>query len=600
MRVRKLSIRNFRGIKTFDWNVDTNFVCLVGPGDSTKTTILDALGLVLSSRYNISFTDAEFFDCNPEQAIEITAVVTELPNALIEERSHGKNRSGIRANGDLINDPVGDSDVEECLVIRLRVDADLEPIWEVIRPDEEVGEFISAGDRRKLGFFRIGDFADAHLKWSRSSALSSLTSSKTEATHAVVEAHRHARNAITGLSETPLHEVSRHVQKRALTLGAAAFNNLRPGLDPAVTTSTATLILHEGNVPLTSYGLGSRRLTSLAIQDSAVSGESILAIDELEYGLDPHRLVHLLRYLREKATHKSVQVFLTTHSPLALSTLGASEMQVIRSESGTTTATQVPNELNATDQDITQGLMRERPSALLAKRVVVGEGATEAGFIRYALAAWDAERSDPLELTAVTNGCVATNGGGDSQAPNRARALRLLGYPTFLIVDGDVSSNAEAIAAAIQAGVDVLQWSEGFALEDVVVRALAWNDLQALVNLAADETSEESVRAAVAAQLGVQALENLTVEEWRDEFGDDVVQSAIASAAKAKKIGGQDKSDSKAWFKREDRGECLGRLVFEARPRIDADTELIRGLRRLKNFVTPVQTTTSASGDGTS
>jgi putative ATP-dependent endonuclease of the OLD family len=600
MRVRKLSVRNFRGVKTFDWAIDTNFVCLVGPGDSTKTTILDALGLVLSSRYNVSFTDAEFYDCNPEQPIQITAVVTDLPDALVKERSHGKNRSGIRSNGDLVNDPVDDYDVEECLVIRLRVDADLEPIWEVIRPGDEAGEFISASDRAKLGFFRIGDFADAHLKWSRSSALSSLTSSKTEATHAVVEAHRQARQAIISLSGTPLHEVSGHIQESALALGASAFTNLRPGLDPAVTTSTATLVLHEGNVPLTSYGLGSRRLTSLAIQDSAISGESILAIDELEHGLDPHRLVHLLRYLRAKATEDSIQVFLTTHSPLAVSTLDASEMQVIRSELGTTTATRVPAELQITDQDTAQGLMRERPSALLAKRVIIGEGATEAGFVRYALAAWDAERSDPLELTAVTNGCIATNGGGDSHAPNRARALCLLGYPTFLMIDGDVSTNAEAVAAAKQAGVDLLQWPEGLALEDVVVDALSWDDLQKLIELAADEASDESVRATVAAHLGVQPLEDLEVEQWRSRFGDDAVRSAISNAAKGKKVGSDTKSDGKSWFKREDRGERLGRLVFEARSRIDAETDLVRGLQRLKSFVTPAQTAKASTGDGAS
>lgn len=600
MRVRKLSIRNFRGIRTFDWNVDTNLICLVGPGDSTKTTILDALGLVLSSRYNVSFTDAEFYNCNPEQPIQITAVVTDLPDALVEERAHGKNRSGIRANGDLVNDPVDDDEVEECLVIRLRVDADLEPIWEVIRPDDEAGQFISASDRAKLGFFRIGDFADAHLKWSRSSALSSLTSSKTEAAHAVVEAHRQARQAILALQGTPLHEVSGHIQECALTLGASAFSNLRPGLDPAVTTSTATLVLHEGNVPLTSYGLGSRRLTSLAIQDSAISGESILAIDELEYGLDPHRLIHLLRYLRSKATQDSIQVFLTTHSPLAVSTLDATEMQVIRSESGTTTATRVPAELDLVDQDTTQGLMRERPSALLAKRVVVGEGATESGFIRYALAAWDAERLDPLELTAVTNGCVATSGGGDSQAPNRARALRLLGYPTFLMIDGDVTTNAEAVAAAKSAGVVLLQWPEGLALEDVVVNAFSWLDLQRLIDLAADETSDESVRATVGAHLGVNNLEYLNVEQWRSTFGDDTVRSAIAKAAKGKKVGTDTKSDGKAWFKREDRGERLGRLVFETRSRIDADTDLVRGLQQLKSFVTPAQTTKASFGDGAS
>jgi predicted ATPase len=73
-------------------------------------------------------------------------------------------------------------------------------------------------------------------------------------------------------------------------------------------------------------------------------------IDELENGLDPHRLIHLLRHLRAKATDDSMQVFITTHSPLVVSALDASEMQVIRSQNGTTTATPVPADLTSHEQ----------------------------------------------------------------------------------------------------------------------------------------------------------------------------------------------------------------------------------------------------------
>jgi hypothetical protein len=87
-------------------------------------------------------------------------------------------------------------------------------------------------------------------------------------------------------------------------------------------------------------------------------------------------------------------------------------------------------------------------------------------------------------LTALTNGCVAIDGEG-SQAPNRAKTLAVLGYPTFLMVDGDVDTNASAIAAAAEAGVELLRWPDGKALEDVVVEVLDWEDLQSLVELAA-------------------------------------------------------------------------------------------------------------------
>jgi hypothetical protein len=208
MRLRRLEISNYRGIRHLLCCVNTPFLCLVGPGDSTKTTVLDALGHVLSPRYNITFTDADFYGCDTSQPIVIEAVITELPDKLIEERAHGKNRSGINAAGELHHDPIDQDGVEECLIIRLTVDQSLEPVWEVVRPGDEGGDRITAAERAHLGFFRIGEHSDPHLRWGRSSALTSLTSSKTEATHAVVEAQRHARRAVHELKDTPLHEAA--------------------------------------------------------------------------------------------------------------------------------------------------------------------------------------------------------------------------------------------------------------------------------------------------------------------------------------------------------------------------------------------------------
>jgi predicted ATP-dependent endonuclease of OLD family len=43
MQIRNLQVKNFRGIKEFNWTIDSPVICLIGPGDSTKTTILDAI-----------------------------------------------------------------------------------------------------------------------------------------------------------------------------------------------------------------------------------------------------------------------------------------------------------------------------------------------------------------------------------------------------------------------------------------------------------------------------------------------------------------------------------------------------------------------------
>jgi hypothetical protein len=171
VRIRRVDIENFRGIKSLEWRLNSNFVALLGPGDSTKTTILDALGLALSSRYNVTFTDADFYNCELDHPIRIDVTVTGLPDSLIEEQTQGHNRSGIDSEGNLYHDPEEVEEAEECLIVRLSVDSTLEPIWSVVRPGDLEGERISASQRAQLGFFRIGDQVDTHLRWGRSAAL---------------------------------------------------------------------------------------------------------------------------------------------------------------------------------------------------------------------------------------------------------------------------------------------------------------------------------------------------------------------------------------------------------------------------------------------
>ena len=81
MRIRHLSVRNFRGIRELDWPVpDRNVMCLIGRGDSTKSTILEALRRVFHPQWNLSFDDADFHLCDPANPITIEVVLGRLPD----------------------------------------------------------------------------------------------------------------------------------------------------------------------------------------------------------------------------------------------------------------------------------------------------------------------------------------------------------------------------------------------------------------------------------------------------------------------------------------------------------------------------------------
>jgi putative ATP-dependent endonuclease of the OLD family len=57
-RIRRIIIANFRCIKQLTWVPSPGVNCLIGPGDSGKSTILDAIDYCLGARRNLQFSDA--------------------------------------------------------------------------------------------------------------------------------------------------------------------------------------------------------------------------------------------------------------------------------------------------------------------------------------------------------------------------------------------------------------------------------------------------------------------------------------------------------------------------------------------------------------
>lgn len=572
MMLRRLRIEHFRGIESADWSIDRRLVGLIGAGDSTKTTLLDALGLVLSPSYYPIITDGDFHGFDLSRSILIEAVVTDLPDNLVKESQLGKERSGLMPDGTLLHDPVDEA--EECLIIRLTISPELDPMWEVIRPESGDTRPISAGQRRQLGFFRLGERTDLHLRWARGSALSGLTDGTDGASSVILDAHRAAREAVFNAEPNALHTAASTVQRVAGNFGAGSFNELRPGLEPSSAASSHALVLHDREVPLSSFGLGTRRLASLSIQDQAMAGGSIIAIDEVEYGLEPHRLAQALRYLKNRTGSGELQVIMTTHSPIAVEALHANDLVVVHSnEAGGTICHPVPD-----DMDNVQGAFRKAPSALLGRRVLVCEGATEVGFMRGLLHQWDTEQIAAERPTAAATGTVIVNGKGGTQPAQSAQIFRRLGYPTCMLVDNDDRSIDEPVKDAEAVGVKVHRWTVGNALEDEVIQALPAEGLQALVMLAVDLKGQQSIQSAVGSRLNKEPLFGTDILYWQTQAqGDDeTIRKAIAGAAKKQQ-----------WFKNEDKGEELAGVLINYWGDLQG-TPLLRVVHELRAFVYPV------------
>jgi hypothetical protein len=390
--------------------------------------------------------------------------------------------------------------------------------------------------------FRVDDRIDNHLRWTRTSALTRLTDASHGTTGTLATANRAARVAVAESVTPELKALTSTVQERLSKLGSGAFTNLQPGLDVSSAAGGGNLALFDGEVPLTSHGLGTRRLAGITTQEMASEHKSIILIDEIEHGLEPHRLVHLLKHLRSE--DRPAQVFATTHSAVAVEQLNSSDLAVIRANHGQVTAAFIPDDLK-----FGQATLRGGPSAFLARRVVVTEGKTEFGLMLGLVNEWDRWFNDQGNGTSAAHGVAITNGGG-ANAPGRAMVLKTLGYDVALFLDHDVPGQKAEVDAAIAAGVEVVRWTEGRATEDELVHSLDAVGLTALLMLAATLNVDVSTvwSGLLNRKQPTQQVIDLDVVQWiaREHFTLESARALICLTAR-----------KQGWFKDIDKGRAL-------------------------------------------
>lgn len=557
MQIRHVLIKNFRGIKQLEWTIFSPIMCLIGAGDSTKSTVLDAIEYALSPRWNLTFEDCDFHAGNTDNPIEIIVTVGQISDELFKQEKFGLLMRGWSPQHEIHDEPQ-DGD-EHVLSIKLKVEKSLEPEWGVVCDRDTEGRSISSKDREKLGMNRLGTFIDKHLYWGQGSALSSLTTDGREnAAPVIVDAHRQAREAAKVEDIGVFKSTADRAEKIAEVLGYKPKNNLRPALDPrSINIGLGAIAIHDGNIPLRLSGLGSRKLFALGIQLACVEDGALLLIDEIENGLEPHRIRHLLNHL-EKAVNKDTgqagQVIMTSHSYTVIVELPVTYVYVARSIEGVTIIKKVPKELQPT--------VRAVPDSLLGNKVIVCEGKTEVGFIRALSNYWIEQKSrSPISYYGV----VVVDGVGTS-SPNRASELADLGYATCLFIDGDKLNELQPDVNSLNAkGIKVLHWNRQKAIEQAIASDISWDALKNLIGLGITEKGDESVFDAVWSRVGNPGRKmSNNIDEWlASGIPEESIRNAIGESAKVKE-----------WFKRIDLGEELGKIVVADLPNLSGKETL--------------------------
>jgi putative ATP-dependent endonuclease of OLD family len=528
--------------------VDHHFVLgrrlhrLIGPGDAGKSSVLDAIDTCLGARRSVSFSDADFHALDVTKPISISITLGELDDGLKSMETYGNYLRSFDAGKGLIDDEP-ETGLETVLTLNLAVKSDLEPVWTLVSERAEAlgqARYLTWGDRIRLCPTRIGAFAENDLAWRRGSVLTKLSDEKAETSGALADAARQARLAFGDIADKQLAETLDIVGTTARDLGIDIGKHPKALLDAhSVSFSGGTIALHnEAGIPLRGLGTGSARLLVAGLQRKAAKEATVILVDEVEHGLEPHRLVRLLHSIGSKETPPPLQAFLTTHSPVVVRELAADQLTVLRP------AKDGHDVIVVGSRDDIQGTVRVFPEAFLSSSILVCEGASEVGLVR----GIDQYRTTSGQVPMAASGVALVDANGCDNLLKRANAFRRLGYRTNILRDDDAQPSKMAEGLFIKTGGPIFKWRDGCALEDELFKCLPFAAITQLLACATELHGEAMVEAHINSASGGK----LSLAACKAKASPDV-RACLAKACATKQ---------NPWFKNVGAMEHCGREII--------------------------------------
>lgn len=569
VRIRRIEISNFRSIQEMDWVPSSGVNCLIGTGDSGKSTILDAIDLCLGARRSAPFCDTDFFQLDVTRPIVISLTLGSLPDTLKNLEVYGDFLRGFDATTKTLEDEPRAS-IETVLTMRLTVSSDLDPVWTIFSERAAAAGLersLAWKDRAAISPARIGSYANTNLSWTRGSVLNRLTEERANLGAELAKAAREARANFGTQAATQLGASLKVVTETANGLGVQVGACAQALLDAhSISIGDGAIALHnEAGIPLRSLGTGSSRLLIAGLQRAAAEAATIALVDEVEYGLEPHRLISLLHSLGAKDSTVPLQVFMTTHSPVAVRELTGNQVYVVRAIS------KQHQVLEVGMADDVQSTLRTAPEAFLAKSVVVCEGASEVGFARGLDQYWGGLMQP--SFFALGGAFVDVGGSDPDRCYTRGTALLRLGYRVLVLVDADKDPKPEIVAAFAAAGGEAITWRKGRALEDELFLSLDDGAIHSLLKRAVELVEEDLVNA------HIQSLSNGN-QNLSSVFGEG--QTDGYSIPTRSLLGLASRKGKNSWFKSVTKFEGIAKdIVGPNLPSADKDfVKLVEQLYR--------------------
>ena len=503
MIVSKLEIRGFRGFRSGEFDLQ-QFTALVGPNNCGKTTITEALALVLGrDRLIRQLTEHDFHGSTPGPTDRISIVATLIgfePNDPEHHTDWFRFGRGtmkwldadtgiVKATSDEPTDKLAcqiafaarfDQDTLETVTVRYFYDGDIDPFQEDAAVAAVPPELI-----RQIGFFLV----PASRTWDRTISFGSELFRRVVSyvggrpAAAVLTERDRLRLPAAPLEVDPnLIDLVREIDTDIKTLfGRSAELKLR------VTTTDSEGILEaivphfaeSGGVPLPSrrQGSGVISLQTLILlmrfgRLRIARGEGfMMVIEEPELHVPPPLQRKLLRMMQSMTT----QTIVTTHSPTVAAIPDPHQISLVVNLQGHATARPLSKTPLAFDvvNPIRGLLLSDRDatvSAVMHPSILIPEGKTDANWIRLLLKALElnSNANDESALAfAHEVGVIPTK---DARAAEVYQYLQPIHPDPFCLFDGDPAGDDYAAACCRLAAPPktIVRWPVGWSVEHVI------------------------------------------------------------------------------------------------------------------------------------
>lgn len=540
--VHLLKISRFRGLEAMEWRPREGVNILIGGGDVGKSTILEALSLVFSPTNGTTISETDFWNRNADANFEIEAVISVPAGHGMETQPKlawpwiWDGSKAVPPPMDQEGQPAG----EPVHVVRVTGSPDLELTWEIIQPSHDAIPF-SVGLRRSIGVIRLtsDDRNERDLRLVYGSALDRLFGDVSLRSRISQQFGDVDLGGVLG------EEGSERLDKLDKAFAAGVLpSSLSMGITSSHGLSVGALIgllakKDDIDLPLASWGAGTRRLASLQI--AAVNGSDVglRLIDEIERGLEPYRLRQFLGSLQSDG-HQS---FITTHSPIAIEASSDSTLWYV----------DTTGKIGELSKAKIASQQKRDPETFLSRVAVLVEGDTEVGFLASIM-----DRvfgSAPLE-----HGVRISNGQGNDAVLSLLEGLTETRLAFAALVDNERRNPGRWQSLKAQMGDALLQWENGSTEEEVISR-ITDDQLPNLLRREGGQPHGDRLRT-LAVRLGIedkslQAIQAAAADQ------ETSLRALIISAATGDRADAPDddgnawKAHGRQWFKSVDGGREL-------------------------------------------